>query len=113
MQSQKQFKRRFSFEFFPPKTDLGKEKLQNVRNQLAEVNPDFFSVTFGAGGSTRAHLGILTREYGVPCVMNAKISGIKQGDTVRIECTGDPKTAADYQKNVERTVKVWRVASAG
>ena len=53
MQSQKQFKRRFSFEFFPPKTDQGKEKLQNVRNQLAEVNPDFFSVTFGAGGSTR------------------------------------------------------------
>ena len=52
MQSQKQFKRRFSFEFFPPKTDQGKEKLQNVRNQLAEVNPDFFSVTFGAGGST-------------------------------------------------------------
>ena len=53
MQSQKQFKRRFSFEFFPPKTDQGKEKLQNVRNLLAEVNPDFFSVTFGAGGSTR------------------------------------------------------------
>ena len=39
MQSQKQFKRRFSFEFFPPKTDQGKEKLQNVRNQLAEVKP--------------------------------------------------------------------------
>ncbi|MBJ6136973.1 MULTISPECIES: methylenetetrahydrofolate reductase [NAD(P)H] [Marinobacter] len=53
MQSQKQFKRRFSFEFFPPKTEAGKEKLQVVRDQLAEVNPDFFSVTFGAGGSTR------------------------------------------------------------
>lgn len=53
MESQKQFKRRFSFEFFPPKTDQGREKLQVVRNQLAEVNPDFFSVTFGAGGSTR------------------------------------------------------------
>ena len=53
MESQKQFKRRFSFEFFPPKTDQGKEKLQVVRDQLAEVNPDFFSVTFGAGGSTR------------------------------------------------------------
>ncbi|MDX1636275.1 MAG: methylenetetrahydrofolate reductase, partial [Marinobacter sp.] len=53
MQSQKQFKRRFSFEFFPPKTDQGKDKLQVVRDQLAEVHPDFFSVTFGAGGSTR------------------------------------------------------------
>ncbi|TDK45707.1 PEP-utilizing enzyme [Antarcticimicrobium luteum] len=66
-----------------------------------------------AGGSTRSHLGILTREYGVPCVMNAKISGLKQGDTVRIECTAAPKTAADYQKNVDRTAKVWRVAAAG
>ncbi len=53
MQSQKQFKRRFSFEFFPPKTDKGREKLQGVRDELAAVNPDFFSVTFGAGGSTR------------------------------------------------------------
>ncbi|MDG5499691.1 methylenetetrahydrofolate reductase [NAD(P)H] [Marinobacter sp. BGYM27] len=53
MDSQKQFKRRFSFEFFPPKTDQGKEKLQTVRDQLATVDPDFFSVTFGAGGSTR------------------------------------------------------------
>lgn len=53
MESQKQFKRRFSFEFFPPKTDQGKDKLQVVRDRLAGVNPDFFSVTFGAGGSTR------------------------------------------------------------
>lgn len=53
METQKQFKRRFSFEFFPPKTDQGKEKLQAVRDKLAAVNPDFFSVTFGAGGSTR------------------------------------------------------------
>lgn len=66
-----------------------------------------------AGGSTRSHLGILTREYGVPCLMNAKVSGIKQGDRVRIQCTADPKTAADYQKNVERTAKIWRVAAAG
>lgn len=53
MESQKQFKRRFSFEFFPPKTEQGKVKLQGVRDELAAVNPDFFSVTFGAGGSTR------------------------------------------------------------
>ena len=53
MKSQQQFKRRFSFEFFPPKTDKGAAKLQQTRDQLAEVNPDFFSVTFGAGGSTR------------------------------------------------------------
>ena len=44
METQKQFKRRFSFEFFPPKTDKGWEKLQGVRNTLAGVDPDFFSV---------------------------------------------------------------------
>ena len=53
MQTQKQFKRRFSFEFFPPKTEEGMAKLHQARDQLAECNPDFFSVTYGAGGSTR------------------------------------------------------------
>ncbi|MFZ2727027.1 MAG: methylenetetrahydrofolate reductase [NAD(P)H] [Methylococcaceae bacterium] len=43
----------FSFEFYPPKTEDGKIALQNVHQQLAQRNPDFFSVTFGAGGSTR------------------------------------------------------------
>ncbi|WP_439509697.1 methylenetetrahydrofolate reductase [NAD(P)H] [Marinimicrobium koreense] len=42
-----------SFEFFPPKTDQGREKLLNVRKKLSEFAPDFFSVTYGAGGSTR------------------------------------------------------------
>lgn len=43
----------FSFEFFPPKGDKGAERLAAVRKQLAEVQPAFFSVTFGAGGSTQ------------------------------------------------------------
>lgn len=42
-----------SFEFFPPKTAEGIEKLRETRVQLAKFNPEFFSVTFGAGGSTR------------------------------------------------------------
>lgn len=63
-----------------------------------------------AGGSTRSHLGILTREYGVPCLMNAKVSGIKQGDTVTIEVTATPKTADDYQSKREVIARVWRVA---
>jgi len=45
--------RTFSFEFFPPKTPEGTVKLRAVRTRLAALNPDFFSVTFGAGGSTR------------------------------------------------------------
>jgi methylenetetrahydrofolate reductase (NADPH) len=43
----------FSFEFFPPKTPEGKVKLRATWQQLATLNPRFFSVTFGAGGSTR------------------------------------------------------------
>lgn len=42
-----------SFEFFPPKTEEGVLKLRETRKQLAPLNPKFFSVTFGAGGSTR------------------------------------------------------------
>lgn len=43
----------FSFEFFPPQTPEGVEKLTAVRKQLAALHPEFFSVTFGAGGSTQ------------------------------------------------------------
>jgi len=43
----------FSFEFYPPKTDVGAKNLEKVHTELAQLNPDFFSVTFGAGGSTR------------------------------------------------------------
>ncbi|MGJ8517915.1 5,10-methylenetetrahydrofolate reductase [Carnimonas sp. LMG 33810] len=42
-----------SFEFFPPRTDAGRDKLKGVRDALAAKQPEFFSVTFGAGGSTR------------------------------------------------------------
>jgi methylenetetrahydrofolate reductase (NADPH) len=43
----------FSIEFFPPKTPEGVEKLRAVRHKLAELQPKYFSVTFGAGGSTQ------------------------------------------------------------
>lgn len=46
-------KNKYSFEFFPPKTAEGMEKLRATRRQLEQLNPQFFSVTFGAGGSTR------------------------------------------------------------
>jgi methylenetetrahydrofolate reductase (NADPH) len=42
-----------SFEFFPPKTDVGYEKLLKAHDELKAVNPEFFSVTYGAGGSTQ------------------------------------------------------------
>ena len=53
MQSQKKHPRAFSFEFFPPKTPEGMEKLRATWKQLAQLKPKFFSCTYGAGGSTR------------------------------------------------------------
>lgn len=43
-----------SFEFFPPNTDAGRDKLLQTRDALAERQPRFFSVTYGAGGTTQA-----------------------------------------------------------
>ncbi len=45
--------RTFSFEFFPPATPDGAAKLSATRGELAQLGPKFFSVTYGAGGSTR------------------------------------------------------------
>jgi methylenetetrahydrofolate reductase (NADPH) len=53
VQSQSKYPRTFSFEFFPPKTPEGKLKLRETWKQLGQLKPKFFSVTFGAGGSTR------------------------------------------------------------
>ncbi len=53
MESQKKYPPTFSFEFFPPKTPEGADKLRAAREQLGAVNPLYFSVTFGAGGSTQ------------------------------------------------------------
>jgi len=53
VQSQRKHPRAFSFEFFPPKTAEGKARLRDTWKQLGQLGPKFFSVTFGAGGSTR------------------------------------------------------------
>jgi methylenetetrahydrofolate reductase (NADPH) len=50
----------FSFELFPPQTPEGLEKLRVTRRQLAQLAPAFFSVTYGAGGTTRERtLGVV------------------------------------------------------
>ncbi len=54
---------RISFEFFPTKTDEGKNKLLKVRDALSTFNPEFFSVTYGAGGSTRDNTRSLVTEF--------------------------------------------------
>ncbi|WP_374403794.1 methylenetetrahydrofolate reductase [NAD(P)H] [Niveibacterium sp.] len=52
----------FSIEFFPPATPEGVEKLRLARAQLAQLRPAFFSVTYGAGGSTRDRTLEIVRE---------------------------------------------------
>jgi methylenetetrahydrofolate reductase (NADPH) len=54
---------RLSFEFFPPKTDVGRDKLIKVRNELATLSPEFFSMTYGAGGSTRDNTKSLVNQF--------------------------------------------------
>jgi len=51
MSSSEQFP--ISIEFFPPNTPVGSEKLKTVVQELSVLNPEFFSVTYGAGGATR------------------------------------------------------------
>lgn len=54
---------RLSFEFFPPKTDAGREKLLRVRDDLSRFSPEFFSMTYGAGGSTRDNTKELVTQF--------------------------------------------------
>jgi methylenetetrahydrofolate reductase (NADPH) len=53
MESQNKFEKSFSFELFPPKTEAGMEKLGTTIGELSSVSPAYFSVTYGAGGSTQ------------------------------------------------------------
>ena len=70
-----------SFEFFPPRTPEAVGKLQTTRDRLAKLKPDYFSVTFGAGGSTR--------ELTFETVMEIhKATGIEA--VPHISCIGSP-----------------------
>ncbi len=70
---------------------------------------DQFAGVICAGGSVRSHLGILTREYGIPCLMNSRISGLHDGDLVEIEATAPAKTTEDYQSGTEKVGRIWRL----
>ncbi|WP_416232019.1 methylenetetrahydrofolate reductase [NAD(P)H] [Psychrobacter sp. bablab_jr014] len=72
----------FSFEFFPAKTDQGHEKLLNTYDELNQLNPAYFSVTYGAGGSTRSR------------TLNIVEALCARGDTEiapHLSCIGDDK----------------------
>ena len=54
MESQKKFDKSYSCEFFPPKTEKGRDNWRAAFNELKTVNPAYFSCTYGAGGTTQA-----------------------------------------------------------
>jgi methylenetetrahydrofolate reductase (NADH) len=69
----------FSVEFFPPKTDAGREQLLDTARQLAELDLGFVSVTYGAGGSTRDGtvdtVGLLQNELGLETMAHLSCVG--------------------------------------
>jgi methylenetetrahydrofolate reductase (NADPH) len=94
MDSQKKQRKCFSFEFFPPNTADGAEKLAQTAKQLATLSPEFFSVTYGAGGSTRER------------TLQAVLDLCKAGHAAapHISCIGSSRVSireilADYKKH--------------
>ncbi len=81
MESQQQFDKTFSFEFFPPKTEEGAQKLRATRDELGKLKPRYFSVTFGAGGSTQ--------QGTMETVLDIQKSGFDA--TPHISCVGTKK----------------------
>jgi methylenetetrahydrofolate reductase (NADPH) len=84
----------FSFEFFPPATPEGVTKLSATRTQLAQLSPKFFSVTYGAGGSTR--------DRTLAAVLDIQASG--QRAAPHISCIGSTRdtvraTLATYREH--------------
>lgn len=76
----------YSFEFFPPKTPEGDVKLMETVKELSQVNPDFVTVTYGAGGSTRDKtveiVTEISKNYSVPTVSHFTCVGANR-DQIR------------------------------
>jgi phosphohistidine swiveling domain-containing protein len=68
-----------------------------------------FAGVICAGGTVRSHLGILTREYGIPCLMNSRVTDIRNGDQVELEVSGPAKTTEAYQTGIDMSVRVWKL----
>ena len=78
---------RYSFEFFPPKTEVGRAKLKDTRSQLAALNPEFFSVTYGAGGSTRDNtrdIVLETKQAGLSVAPHLSFGGDEESEILTL-----------------------------
>jgi len=67
-----------------------------------------FSAVVCKGGTIRSHLGILTREYRIPCLMAAELAGLQDGDRVEVEYTATPVSPYDDKESVRATV--WKLS---
>jgi len=79
---------KYSFEFFPPKDQAGEERLWAAMSALEPIAPDFISVTYGAGGSTRDRTIRITSEItertSIPTVAHLTCVGSTRGELIEI-----------------------------
>ncbi|VXB00955.1 MULTISPECIES: methylenetetrahydrofolate reductase [NAD(P)H] [unclassified Pseudomonas] len=94
--------RRYSFEFFPTKTEAGHEKLMDVARQLATYKPDFFSCTYGAGGSTR------DRTLNTVLQLDGEI---KVPTAPHLSCVGDSKAELRELLNLYKNAGIKRIVA--
>lgn len=78
----------FSFEFFPPRTEKGETNLLRSLERLAPLQPDFVSVTYGAGGSTRARtrdiVARIKREFGIEAMAHLTCVGATKDELAEV-----------------------------
>ncbi len=78
----------FSFEFFPPKSAAGERVLARSLRRLAQLRPDFVSVTYGAGGSTRARTVAIVRrireDFGIEAMAHVTCVGATRDEIARL-----------------------------
>ena len=98
----------FSFEFFPPKTENGEAVLWRSLEQLAPLQPDFVSVTYGAGGSTRTRtlelVARIKRELGIEPMAHLTCVGATRDELARTGLAVDPAWSA----RARQTHREWR-----
>ena len=79
---------KYSFEFFPPKDQAGEERLWAAMSALQPIAPDFISVTYGAGGSTRDRTiritSEITKRTSIPTVAHLTCVGSTRGELIEI-----------------------------
>jgi methylenetetrahydrofolate reductase (NADPH) len=93
---------RYSFEFFPTKTEAGHEKLLATAQELAGYKPDFFSCTYGAGGSTR------DRTLNTVLQLDGQI---KVPTAPHLSCVGDSKAELRELLNTYRSNGIRRIVA--